>query len=47
MGYKYNKEGLEFQISDHIYQLMERFEVTQLQIREMVAEILAEFEVIK
>ena len=44
MGYKYDKSGLEDQISDHIYQLMERFAVTQLEIREMVAEILANFE---
>jgi len=44
MPYQYNEMGLEDMISDHIYQMMERFNYTKAEIRTMVEEILANFE---
>lgn len=45
MPYEFDQIGLENQIEDHIYQLMERFNQTKTQIREMVEEALDNFEV--
>lgn len=44
MPYEFDQIGLENQIEDHIYQLMERFNASKALIRKMVEEVLENYD---